>query len=125
MPPIRTGQVNPAHNVALTELYIPTDSDIGTGTFTTVLAPNALLEGHTEIVSIVSNPGIFQISVTIHADNMVAVLLSRSDGSPPVHRLPFRLPEWVDPLISHALLVRFAGWYIIGATFDGQPISSI
>jgi hypothetical protein len=119
---IRHQQQSPSPNVSLSEIHIPDDSDLGTGTFSTVFNPGAL-SSNTAFDSIIVNEPRFQISATVNLNKEVPVRLGRADGSQPLDRVVFRLPNGLDLREAKALRIEFARWRITGAFLDDVPLS--
>ena len=122
MPEIRYQQPGGSPEIVSAEIHIPNASDLGTGTFTIVLIPRALLSDKT-IMSMIGNPPVFQISATINPNRNVVVLLGKADGSNPFDQVVFRVPHGLDLRVSQTLKVEFAGWRIVAASLNGQALS--
>jgi len=122
MPEIRHQQPGGSPEIVSAEIHIPNASDLGTGTFTIVLIPRALLSDKT-IMSMIGNPPVFQISATINPNRNVVVLLGKVDGSNPFDQVVFRVPHGLDLRVSQTLKVEFAGWRIVAASLNGQALS--
>jgi hypothetical protein len=123
VPEIRHQQPGASPEISLAEIHIPDDSDWGTGTFTTVLTPSALLSTK-HISSLMLNAPHFQISVTINPNRNIPILIGKADGSDPMHRVTYVLPHGVDLREAKWLVVHFAGWRIMGASLDGAHLST-
>ncbi len=121
MPEIRHQQPGGSPELSLSEIHIPNDSDLGTGTFTNMLAPRALLSDK-HIASIMANPPVFQISVTINPNRDIVALLGRPDSKTPQNKAVFRLPMGLDFRQALRLVIEFAGGRIIAGSINGQPL---
>ena len=110
-------------NIPFSEIHIPDDNDLGTGTFTVHLTPNALKYTSTGVGGSMVNIPIFQISATFTSKDTVVVVIGRADGSPPKHQATFLMPPNVDSSRPHDLTVKFAKWYILGAYIDGVSLA--
>ena len=123
MPEIKHQQPNASPEVSMSEIHIPDDSDLGTGTFTINFVPNSLPP--TEVISsLIVNPPAFQISATLNPNLDVPALIGKADGSEPTHKVTFRLPDNISKDNEHTLIIRFAGWRILAATLDGIQLQT-
>ena len=122
MPEIRHRQPGGSPEIVSAEIHIPNASDLGTGTFTIVLIPRALLSDKT-IMSMIVSPPVFQIRATINSNRNVLVLLGNADGSSPCDQVVFRVPHELDLRASQTLKAEFAGGRIVAASLNGQPLS--
>lgn len=119
MTEIRNRQNNPGTGIKYNEIYIPNDQNLGTGTYTTVLQPNALAKPD-PIISIIINVPVFQLSVNINpATRKIPVLLGKADNSPPSSRQDFNLPENIILSASYKFEVNFADWKINELILNG------
>lgn len=123
MAEIRHQQPKGAPGISFAEIHMPDDNDWGTGSFTTVFEP-AALKKHKAIASIMINAPRFQISATANANGEIPVLLGRADGSGPVDKQIFVLPENFDALPAHTLKIEFIKWRILAAYLDDTPLTS-
>jgi hypothetical protein len=119
MPEIRIRQNDASPEIEYSEIFIPSDEDLGTGDFTTVLRPN-VLPASRRIASTMINPPSFQISVTVNPNGIIAVLIGKVDGSDPLSKKYFNLPPNVDPAISHELIARFEDWQTVDLELNGD-----
>lgn len=123
MTSIKHRQLNTSPEIEYTEIDIPDDKNLGTGSFTTLLKPNVLSSSRV-IMSISLNVPVFQISVNINASTReIPVLLGRADGTDPISRKVFLLPVKVDPAVSHMLIANFKNWQVIGLDLDGTLLT--
>lgn len=121
MPEIKHQQAGGSPEVESGTIHIPDDGDWGTGTFTTVLAPNAL-KARKVISSIMLNAPAFQVSASLNPNGDVVVLLGKADGSDPTDRQVFLLPRTARAIRladKHELRVSFIQWNITGAFLNG------
>lgn len=121
MPEIKVQQsIGNMPEVASGEIHMQDDSDWGTGTFKTTFKPNALPP--TKVISsMMINAPRFQITVTLNQDGVINVALGTVDGTPPRHITSFVLPDSITAA-SHVLIISFARWFVLSATFDGIPL---
>jgi hypothetical protein len=127
MPEARLQRMGICPEIAFEEVRFPDDADFGTGTFTAVLSPRALLSPKVIFaVGAVNRPTadrrIFQISATIYPNRDIPVLLEKDDL--PVHQVIFQMPHWPDLRVAQTLTVEFSAWRIVGAAMGGQALSA-
>jgi len=108
--------------VECAEVHIPDDSDLGTGTFVTVLEPSALAKPEPTI-SIIINKPVFQISVNFNpATREIPVLLGRADGTDPLSRRIYQLPVNIELSESYTFEAIFEDWRIRELDMDDVPM---
>ncbi|MFC1953545.1 hypothetical protein ACFLWR_05395 [Chloroflexota bacterium] len=124
MAEIKNRQDNPGPGIDYSEIYIPNDQDLGTGTYTAVIQPEVL--GNTEpIMSWAYNPPVFQISVKIDpSKEEISVLLGKADGGPPESRRVFHFPEKTGHTVASTFKTDFANWQIEELTINGSICKS-
>ena len=109
---IKTRQENPGPGIEYSELHIPDEENLGTGSYRIVLEPNALAKRQ-PTVGLVINPPIFQMSVNVNpATKEIPVLLGKADDTPPISEKVFRLPENIELSDSYEFNALFANWEI-------------
>ena len=107
MPEIKHQQPNANPEVSMSEIHIPDDSDLGTGTLTINFVPNSLPP--TEVISaLIVNPPAFQISATLNPNLDVHALIGKADGSEPTHKGTFRLPHHIRKDNRPTYIIRFS-----------------
>ncbi len=118
MTPIVNRQANPSLEIEYSEIYIPDKGNLGTGSFTTRIKSKVLLAGKAVSSMMLLIPH-FQLTVTLNpATGKVPVLLGRADGSAPLSRKTFLLPENINHNISHDFIVKFQNWTTISFIMD-------
>ncbi len=109
---IKNRENNPVPGIDYSEIIIPDEQNLGTGTFTTVLEPDALVKVSPIVSSIVNKP-VFKLLVNIHlASKEITALLGKADNSPALSREVFKMPEKLDLSHSHSFTVIFKDWKI-------------
>ncbi len=125
MAEIRNRENNPVRGVEYSEIYIPDEENIGTGTFTTVLEPEAIINIIPIVSSIINEPA-FQLFVNInYADDEVTVLIGRADNSPPLSREVFILPKKFDVSKTLQFDVVFTDWKITELKMNGNNLDRV
>jgi hypothetical protein len=123
MPPINNRRYNPSPEIEYSEINIPDDTNLGTGSFTTVLKPDSLIESKV-ICGMLINIPVFQISVNINPPTKeIPVLLGRADGTDPISKRVFRIPDYIDSTISHMFIARFENWQVMSLEMDEMTLS--
>ncbi|MEF9437981.1 MAG: hypothetical protein L0922_04270, partial [Candidatus Mariimomonas ferrooxydans] len=79
---MKSRQNNPVPGIDYSEICIPDEHNLGTGTFTTVLEPGAMAK-ISPIISTIVNEPVFKLMINIHlAANEIIALLGKADNSP-------------------------------------------
>ncbi len=122
MAEIKSREQNPVPGIDYSEIRIPHDQNLGTGTFTTVLEPNAMAKIN-PIISTIINESVFKLMVNIQlAANEVTVLLGKADKSPPLSREVFKMPEKIKLLDAHKFDIIFKDWKIKDLMMNGNSL---
>jgi len=112
--------------VASRAVDIPDDSDFDTGTYTTVLAPNALNTPDI-IESLIMLPPEFEVAVHIDSARwQVEVFLGPAYSSLPSDARTFLLPDApgaINVAVSHTMRVEFVHGYITAAFMDDTNLA--
>lgn len=125
MPEIKHRQTNPSPEIDYAEIYIPDNRYPGTGSFKTVTKRD-VLSSEKSISSIMINPSVFQISVNLNpASREISVLLGRADGSDPISRKGYILPENISISDPHEFEVTFENWKITELHMDKVLLTEI
>ena len=126
MPEINRQEPGGHPNVASRAIHILDDSDFGTGTYTTVLAPDALSAFET-IESLIMLPPDFEITIVVDpARWQVEVFLGPPFSSLPSDARTFLLPDKPGAIAlaeSHAIRVEFSRGNITEAFLDDTSLS--
>ena len=122
MAEIKSRDNNPVPGIDHSEIHIPDENNLGTGTFITVLEPNAMAKINPIISSIINEP-VFMLMVSINlAIESVTVMIGKADKTPPLSRKVFKLPEEIDLPATHTFDVGFGEWKIESLRMDGEPL---
>jgi hypothetical protein len=122
MAEIKSRDNNPVPGIDHSEIHIPDENIIGTGTFITVLEPNAMAKTNPIISSIINEP-VFQLIVSINlAIESVTVMIGKADNTPPLSRKVFKLPKEIDLPATHRFDVSFGEWKIESLSMDGESL---
>lgn len=124
MTEIKSREDTPLPGIEYSEISIPDENDLGTGTFTTVIEQRAMAKIN-PIISSISNEPAFQIVITINsAEEEATVLLGKADNTPALSRKVFIIPEDTKIHESHNFKVIFSGWEIKALELDGNAVQA-
>jgi hypothetical protein len=124
MPEIKSREDRPLPGIEYSEISIPDENDLGTGTFTTVIEQRAMAKINPIMSSIINEP-VFQMIITINsAEEAATVLLGKAGNSPALSRKIFRIPEDTKINESHNFRVIFSGWDVKALELDGKQLMS-
>ena len=119
MTEIKSRDNNPVPGIDHSEIHIPDENNLGTGTYITVLEPNAMAKINPIISSIINEP-VFQLIVSINlALESVTAMIGKADNTPPASRKVFKLPKEIDLPATHSFDVGFGEWKIESLRMDG------
>lgn len=112
MAEINSRENNPVPGIDYSEIYIPEEQNLGTGTFKTVLQPNAMAK-ICPIISTIINEPVFKLLVNINvATDEITALLGKPDNSPALSREVFKIPKKPDLSDVYSFEVIFKDWEI-------------
>lgn len=118
MTEIRHQVPGPSEEVESTEIYIPDDSDPGSGEFIVTLPPKVLPTSKIFWATIIHPPKL-QVLATFDANRNVAVKLGLNET---VDQKNYTLPESVEADQGHILKVQFSKWKLADAFLDDERI---
>ncbi|GBE05576.1 MAG TPA: hypothetical protein ENG95_07220 [Nitrospirae bacterium] len=125
MAEIKSREQNPVPGIDHSEIHIPDENNLGTGTFITVLEPDAMAR-ISPIISTIVNEPVFKLLVNILlAENEVTVLIGKADKSPPLSRAVFKLPDIPDLKKKFRFDATFSNWKITALQMDGEPLKTV
>ena len=110
-----------SEEVESAEIYIPDDSDVGSGEFTVTLKPDVLPVSKVFWSTIIHPPKL-QITATFDPNMIVLVQLGPTDQ---LDRKNFRIPVSAEPQQKHILKIHFSKWKLSDAFFDNVSIVSV
>ncbi|MBI4699212.1 MAG: hypothetical protein HY758_10010, partial [Nitrospirae bacterium] len=86
MAEIKSREKNPIKGVEFSEIHIPDEEILGSGSFMIALETGALIKDVPIVSSIINEP-VFQLFANInYSDDEVTVLLGKADDGPPLSR---------------------------------------
>ncbi len=115
-------QNKPGPGIKHSEIEIPDDQNLGTGTFTTVLEPTSVAKDQ-PIISMIVNPPSFQLSVNINPQTKeIPVLIGKADGSDPLSNKLFSLPDNIELKEEYVFEAKFDHWDIVSLKMNETPL---
>jgi hypothetical protein len=108
----------PASLISFSEIHIPDDADLGTGTYTVHFKPRSLPATDKPIACGMLGAPDFEIKATFTPDGELSLALGSADDSRPKRLVSFVLPSRIDPTDIHLLVVSFTGWEVTAAALD-------
>ena len=115
---IRHKQVGGGGGIEYVEIVMPDERDWGTGSYVTVFRPKPRASKEVVMSALVNLPR-FQVTASINAGGLVAVLLGDSQ---PKDRVRLQLPQEMAREKLHSLQIDFASWRVVNALFDSQAL---
>lgn len=113
---------NPIPGVDYSEIRFPDELYLGTGEFTTMLAPKALAK-IIPIISNVMNQPYFLMIVNINIGiDQVTVLLGKVHDEGPVSRKIFYIPKEINVENANDFTVVFKEWEITDIKLNGNAL---
>jgi len=123
MSEIKSREDNPVPGVKYSEINIPDDKKLGTGSFKTVIEPAALKKIN-PIISSIQNEPVFLMIVSINiAIEQVTAMIGKSHNTPPLDRKVFTIPKGIDLLQANDFSVSFSDWDITGMKMNGNNLN--
>ena len=119
MSEIKSREDGPVPGVEYSEINIPDDNKMGTGSFSTVLEPKAMKKIN-PIISSIQNEPVFLMIVSINlAIEQATAMIGKSHNTPPLDRKVFNIPKDIDLLKANDFSVSFSDWDVQGMTLNG------
>ncbi len=125
MAEIISSEQKPVPGIDCSEIRIPDEENLGTGTFTILLEHDAMSKIN-PIVSAIINEPIFQLLVNIDSEvKEVTALIGKADNTPPISREVFILPENIKLPDAHKFEITFKNWEIKDVMMNGDNLERI
>ncbi len=122
MSEVKSREDKPLPGIEYSEIHIPDEDNIGTGTFLTVLEPKALTKINPIMSSMVNKP-LFQLIMGINAaENEATVLLGKADNTPAVSRKVYKVPTDKNRDDALEFNIIFKDWDITALELDGSAL---
>ncbi len=120
---IKSREQEPLPGITYSEIHIPDDSDLGTGTFVTVLEKGAFGKKNPIISSIMKEPEFVLILSMNAAIESATAMIGKSQNTPPLDRKVFTFPDDVNTGEVLTFKVRFDTWDVIGIELNGNGLA--
>jgi hypothetical protein len=119
-------QDRPGPHVHYGEVRFPDEQELGTGTYTVAVEPDALTAPK-PVAAVLINRPVFQLALEINPQSHEAVVtFGRADGEEPAIQSVYRLPESARPGDGPVVfVVSFERWTVRRLTMDGQELPKI
>ena len=125
MTEIISSEQKPVPGVDYSQIRIPDEENLGTGTFTILLEHDAMSKIN-PIVSAIINEPVFQLLVNIDSEvKQVTALVGKADNTPPISREVFILPENIKLPDAHKFEITFKDWEIKDVMMNGDNLEKI
>ncbi len=122
MAEVQSREEKPLPGIDYSEIHIPDDTNLGEGSFLTVLDPKAMSKINPLMSSIVNKP-VFQLILVINAaEDEATVLLGQADNSPAQSRKVYTIPQDADREKSLQFKTIFKNWEVIALELDGKAL---
>ena len=123
MAEIKNRETTPIPGIEYSEIHIPDENDVGTGTFTSVLEPKALKKIN-PIISSIQNEPVFLMIVSINiAISQVTAMIGKSHNTAPLDRKVFNIPDSIDDETANDFTVKFNDWDIESIKLNGDNLN--
>jgi hypothetical protein len=123
MSEIKSREDGPVPGVEYSEINIPDDKEMGTGSFTTMIEPKAMKKIN-PIISSIQNEPVFLMIVSINlAIEQATAMIGKSHNTPPLDRKVFNIPAGIDLLQANDFSVNFSDWDITGMKLNGNNLN--
>ena len=123
MAEMKNREITPIPGIEYSEIHIPDEKVVGTGTFTSVLEPKALTKIN-PIISSIQNDPIFLMIVSINiAISQVTAMIGKSHNTAPLDRKVFIIPDSIDDEKANDFTVKFNDWDIESIILNGDELT--
>lgn len=122
MAEVKSREDKPLPGIEYSEIHIPDDNNLGTGSFITVLDPKAMTKVNPLMSTIVNKP-VFQLIISVNAgEEEITVLLGKADNTPASSRKVYIIPEETKTDESIHLKAIFGEWEITALEMNGNEL---
>jgi len=122
MSEVKSREEKPLPGIEYSEIHIPDEDNIGTGSFKTMLDPKAMGKVNPLMSTIVNKP-FFQLIVNVNsAEDEITVLLGKADNAPALSRKVYKIPKDTDTDKAILLQTFFNEWEITALEMDGTKL---
>ena len=125
MAEIKSREEEPLPGITYSEIHIPDENSLGTGTFMTVLEEGAFGKKNPIISSIMNEPEFVLILSMNVAIESATAMLGKSQNTQPLDRKVFKIPTEVDTKEVLRFKVSFDDWDISGIEINGNKLDLV
>lgn len=125
MAEIKNREDGPLPGITYSEVHIPDENILGTGTFMTVLEEGAFGKKNPIISSIMKEPEFVLILSMNVAIESATAMIGKSQNTPPLDRKVFKIPADVDTNVVLSFNVNFDDWDIKGIDLNGNSLEKV
>ena len=119
-------QDRPGPRIHYGEVRFPDEQDLGTGTYTVAMEPDAL-KGDKPVAAVLINRPVFQLALEVNPQSRETVVtFGRAVGAEPAIQSVFRLPD--DPPAGQGpavFTVSFQRWTVRKLTLDERELTKV
>lgn len=125
MAEIKSREDEPLPGITFSEVHIPDESNLGTGTFMTVLEEGAFGKKNPIISSIMNEPEFVLILSMNVAIESATAMIGKSQNTQPLNRKVFKIPADIDTKEVLSFKVSFDDWDIKEIEINGNNLEKI
>ena len=125
MAEIKSREEEPLPGITYSEIHIPDENSLGTGTFITVLEEGAFGKKNPIISSIMNEPEFVLILIMNVAIESATAMIGKSQNTQPLDRKVFKIPTEVDTKEVLRFKVSFDDWDIKGIEINGNKLGLV
>ena len=125
MAEIKSREEEPLPGITYSEINIPDESNLGTGTFVTVLEEGAFGKKNPIISSIMNEPEFVLILSMNVAIESATAMIGKSQNTQPLDRKVFKIPPDIDTKEVLNFKVIFDDWDIKGIEINGNNLEKV
>jgi len=122
---IKSREEEPLPGITYSEINIPDESNLGTGTFVTVLEEGAFGKKNPIISSIMNEPEFVLILSMNVAIESATAMIGKSQNTQPLDRKVFKIPPDIDTKEVLNFKVIFDDWDIKGIEINGNNLEKV
>jgi hypothetical protein len=122
---IKSREDEPLPGITFSEVHIPDESNLGTGTFMTVLEEGAFGKKNPIISSIMNEPEFVLILSMNVAIESATAMIGKSQNTQPLNRKVFKIPADIDTKEVLSFKVSFDDWDIKEIEINGNNLEKI
>jgi hypothetical protein len=122
---IKSREDAPLPGITYSEINIPDESNLGTGTFLTVLEEGAFGKKNPIISSIMNEPEFVLILSMNVAIESATAMIGKSQNTQPLDRKVFKIPADINTKEVLSFKISFDDWDIKGIDINGNNLEKV